>query len=169
MAEDRKEQFGRIYDEYIDKIYRFAYLKVNSKEIAEDITSKVFTNGWEAHKNQNGLANPGAFLYKTARNAVIDYYREKGKTRIVPIDNIAPLSDQKERLGQRAEINADIELVKSAIQNLKKDYQDVLIWHYLDDVPVPEIANIMGKPEGTIRVMLHRGLKEVRENMIQGG
>ena len=45
-----QEQFGLIYDQYIDKIYRFVYLKVNSEEHAEDITSKVFTRGWEAYK-----------------------------------------------------------------------------------------------------------------------
>jgi RNA polymerase sigma-70 factor (ECF subfamily) len=39
---DVAEQFGEIYDQYIEKIYRFVYLKVNSQEVAEDITSKCF-------------------------------------------------------------------------------------------------------------------------------
>ena len=50
------EQFSSIYDQYIDKIYRFVYLKVSSQEIAEDITSKVFIKGWEAF---SGYARSG--------------------------------------------------------------------------------------------------------------
>ena len=51
--ESISEQFSQIYDQYIDKIYRFVYLKVNSQEIAEDITSKVFIRGWEKFRIQN--------------------------------------------------------------------------------------------------------------------
>ncbi|MBI2050008.1 MAG: RNA polymerase subunit sigma-24, partial [Candidatus Staskawiczbacteria bacterium] len=46
---NNEAQFSEIYDQYIDKIYRFVYFKVNSQEIAEDITSKVFLKGWEAY------------------------------------------------------------------------------------------------------------------------
>ena len=47
---DLHGQFGKIYDEYIEKIYRFVYLKVDSQETAEDITSKVFLKGWETYR-----------------------------------------------------------------------------------------------------------------------
>ena len=160
---DNKEQFSQIYDQYIEKIYRFVYLKVNSRETAEDLTSKVFLKGWEAF--QKPIDNPGAFLYRIARNIVVDHYRERGRTKIVSTEAIPQVADPGTGLHEKAVINADIELVKLAIQNIKKDYQDVIIWHYLDDMPVPDIAKAMEKPEGTIRVMLHRGLKTLKEEM----
>lgn len=161
-----KEQFGNIYNQYIEKIYRFVYLKVNSQETAEDITSRVFLNGWESYqKKPEKIENPGAFLYQIARNMVIDHYREKGKARVVSADNLPQIADHRTNLHDKAVLSSDIEMVKSAIQNLKKDYQDVLIWHYLEDMSVPEIAQILGKPDGTIRVMLHRGLKDLRSEL----
>ncbi len=158
-----REQFSNIYDQYIEKIYRFVYLKVDSREIAEDLTSKVFLKGWEAYKSQKDIINPGAFLYKIANNMVIDHYREKGRTKIISAENVLYAVDPRTTPQDMAILSSDVSIVKTAIQKLKKDYQDVIIWHYLDDVPIADVAKIMDKPEGTIRVMLHRGLKELKE------
>jgi len=185
---DLNEQFGHIYDKYIEKIYRFVYLKVNSQEIAEDITSNVFLRGWEAYKTKSEIrlnstelqraklsgSNPksetkleiqniGAFLYQIARNAVVDYYREKGRTKVVSTEVSPQMAQPGKDLQEKAIINADFAVVKSAIHGLKKDYQDIIIWHYVDDIPVPEIAKTLNKPAGTVRVMLHRGLKELKK------
>ena len=161
--ENLSEQFSQIYDQYIDKIYRFVYLKVNSQEVAEDITSKVFTRGWDAFKAQpNAIKNPSAFLYQIARNAVIDHYREKGRSKIVSSEISPELIDPGTTAYEKAILSVDVSLVRTAILGLKKEYQDVLIWHYLEDMSIAQIAENLGKPAGTIRVILHRGLKELK-------
>lgn len=161
-----QKQFSRIYDQYIEKIYRFVYLKVNSQELAEDITSKVFLKGWESYqKDQDSIKNVAAFLYKIAHNNVVDYYRNKDRTKVVSPDYAPQLADPRTNLYEKAALNADIESIKSAIQNLKKDYQDVLILHYLEDMPTEQIADILDKPVGTIRVMIHRGLKSLKNEL----
>ncbi len=160
-----KEQFSQIYDQYINKIYRFVYLKVDSQEIAEDITSKVFLKGWESYQKDQSIKNINAFLYQIARNQVIDYYRERGRTKSFSADFIGQIADPNKSLYEKASVNSDIELVKSAIQNLKKDYQDIIIWHYLEDIPASEIALIIDKPVGTVRVMLHRGLNSLKDEL----
>jgi RNA polymerase sigma-70 factor (ECF subfamily) len=168
MMDSLNEQFSHIYDQYIDKIYRFVYLKVNSQEIAEDITSKVFLKGWEAFQNQDGpggapIKNPGAFLYQIARNNVVDYYREKGRTNIVSVNVSPQIADPETNVHDKAILSADINIVKEAIQKLKKEHQDIIIWHYLEDMPIAHIAKLLDKPAGTVRVMLHRGLKDLKD------
>ena len=163
MMDSLNEQFSSIYDQYIDKIYRFVYLKVNSQEIAEDITSKVFLRGWEAFQSpKTDIKNPGAFLYQIARNAVIDHYREKGRSKTVSVDVSSQIADPGTSAQDRAILSADIGIIKMAIQKLKKEHQDIIIWHYLEDMPIVSIAKLMDKPEGTVRVMLHRGLKDLK-------
>ena len=170
-----REQFSNIYDQYIEKIYRFVYLKVDSREIAEDLTSRVFLKGWEAYNKKNQkpktkdqkdeqkeILNPGAFLYRIANNVVIDHYREKGRTKIVSVENVPHAADPGVGPYDMAILSSDVNIVKTAMQKLKKDYQDVIVWHYLDEMPIADMAKIMNKPEGTIRVMLHRGLKELK-------
>jgi len=158
------EQFGQIYDQYIDKIYRFVYLKVNSQEIAEDITSKVFIRGWEAFKSpKEEIKNPGAFLYQIARNAVVDHYREKGRTNVISADASPEIADPGTDAQDKAVLSADINVIKKGIQKLEKEHQDIIIWHYLEDMPIAHIAKLLDKPAGTVRVMLHRGLKDLKD------
>ncbi|MBI1866399.1 MAG: RNA polymerase sigma factor [Candidatus Staskawiczbacteria bacterium] len=161
-----QEKFSQIYDQYIDKIYRFVYFKVSSQEISEDITSKVFLKGWEAFQSQgSGILNPSAFLYQIARNTVIDHYREKAKIKVISTSLAPQIVDSGMGLEEKAILSSEFQKVKLAIQNLKQDYQDIIICHYIDDMRVPEIAEIMGKPEGTVRVMLHRGLKALKKEI----
>ncbi len=57
--------------------------------------------------------------------------------------------------------------IKAALANVKKEYQDIIIWHYLEDMPTEEIAQMTGKPAGTVRVMIHRGLQMLKDNLVQ--
>ena len=160
MANPRKI-FSKIYDEHIDKIYRFIFLKVSSQEIAQDLTSETFLRGWESFKSGNKIENPQAFLYKIARNLVTDHYREKGKTRIVSADYVK-ITDPRTNLEEKAILNSDLDNIRLALTNLKEDYQNVIIWHYLDDFSISEVAKMLEKSEPAVRVQLHRALKALK-------
>jgi len=161
-----QEEFGKIYDEFVDKIYRFVFIKVNSEEIAEDLTSDVFLRCYQVYKrDQNSIDNIQAFLYQIARNLIVDHYRSKSKNKVVSVDDY-PIPDPKSDIEKSVEKKIDMEKIKAVLAGLdNSDYQDVVVWHYVDDLSVPEIAKIMEKPEGTIRVMIHRALGEVRKKI----
>jgi len=164
MTNLRKE-FSKIYDKHIDKIYRFVFLKVSSKDIAQDLCSETFLKCWEVYKtDEKKIENPQAFLYRIARNLVTDHYREKGRTQVVSVEDF-PIIDP--RPGVEEKINLDFELkqVKAAMVNLKDDYQNVIIWHYLDDLPIQKVAELMNKSEDTTRVTLHRALKALKNEL----
>lgn len=163
MADSRKK-FSKIYDQYINKIYRFIFLKVSSQEIAEDLTSETFLRGWESFKSGNNIENPQAFLYRIARNLVIDHYREKGKAQFVSVD-YTPVIDPKGDLEEKAVLGSDLETVKAALVNLKEDYQNVIVWHYLDDLPIIEVAKLLDRSEEATRVLLHRALKSLQKEL----
>lgn len=159
--------FSDIYDKYIDKIYRFVLIKVNSEPIAQDITSETFMRTLEyINKNSssngsNSIENIQAFLYRTAANGVIDYYRQKSRQNV-------PLNEfhVRDASSMTPEQSAQIVMIKDALQNLEGEHADVVMWHYVEDLSIKEIAEILDKPEGTIRVMLHRGLKELRKYLV---
>jgi RNA polymerase sigma-70 factor (ECF subfamily) len=161
--EDLRKSFSKIYDQNIDKIYRFVFLKVNSQEIAQDLCSETFSRTWEKFKQGKGnpIDNPQAFLYRTARNLVIDHYREKGRVQVVSAE-LTPIIDPREDLEEEAVFKSDIELVRTALSGLKDDYQDVIIWHYLDDLPISEVSELLDRSEPATRVLLHRALKALK-------
>ena len=161
---NQRKIFSSIYDKYVDKIYRFIFIKVSSQEIAEDLCSETFLRGWQVFKEREDIENPPAFLYQIARNLIIDHYREKGKAKIVSAE-YTPIVDPREDLEEKANLSSDLEEVRLSLANLKGDYQDVIIYRYLDELSVPEIAKILEKSEGTVRVTLHRALKTLKDEI----
>ncbi len=165
-----KKQFGRIYDKYIEKIYRFIFLKTGSQEIAQDLTSDTFLRGWKAFqkaqdpKNNYKIENTQAFLYQIARNLIADHYRRKGKIKIVSTENRA-ITDLSVDLEKKAILSSDMNTIRLALNNLNEDYQNVIIWRYLDGFSTAEVAQIMNKSEQATRVLLHRALKSLKDQV----
>jgi len=65
----------------------------------------------------------------------------------------------------RTQANSDLDTIKAVLTNLKDEYQEVVIWHYIDDLSIAEIAKMLKKSEGAVRVTLHRALKAVKKEI----
>lgn len=173
MSNKIREIYGRIYDDNVENIYRFIFLKVNSQEIAQDLASETFLKGWEAFKktgnseHQEEIENPRAFLYKIARNLVIDHYREKDRTKVISAD-IVPIADPRPNVEEKVSSDSEISSVVSSLDCLKPEYKEILLLHYVEDISVREIAGIINKSEGAVRVTLHRALKSIKSELKEG-
>ncbi len=172
---NKRKDFEKIYDTHVEKIFRFVYLKVSSKDDAEDITSKVFIKVWDSLSVEKDLSlkSPKSFLYKVARNLIIDYYRKNrkdpakeiqdAKTEVSLESVIAP--DKEMRADERALLNSEIEEVKGALSLINEDYQNIIIWYYLDELTTSEIADLLDKPESSVRVLIHRAVTALRKSL----
>lgn len=159
-----EKKFSKLYDKHIDKIYRFIYLKVDSVETAQDLTSQVFTKGWKVFQLGQDIQNPSAYLFQLARTTIADHYRKTSHYQIVSLETVS-IKDEAPAIEEAQQMKADLEKAKGALKKLEENYQNVLIMRYLDDLPIKTIAEVLQKPESTIRVMTHRGLKMLREKM----
>lgn len=160
-----RKKFSSLYDKNVDGIYRFIYFKVSSEEIAQDLTSEAFLKSWEVFQREaEKIENPRAFIYRVARNLVIDYYRKKDRTQTLPIEELF-LIDPKQKLEESVLIKSDFEQVKKALVNLNDNYQTVISLYYIEGMPTKEISKIMKKSEGAIRVLLHRALSSLRQKV----
>lgn len=160
-----KKQFSKIYDKNIDAIYRFVFFKVNSEEIAQDLTSEAFLKGWEVFQREGSkVENPRALIYRIARNLVIDHYRKKDKEQVVSVDNFW-MPDPRPGLEDSVLLNSDFEQIKKALVNLKDNYQSVITMHYIEGMSTKEISKIMRKSDGATRVLLHRALSSLRREV----
>lgn len=179
--EEKREALGRMYDIYAIRIFRFVYLKTSSKETAEDLTSEAFLKCWkyirdEDKENSNGgflkSDKAGPFIYRIARNLVIDFYRKK-RFITIEIDQEVKnrISDKKQDVFRIISLKEDIEEIRKALRQINSDYREVVILRHVEGLNVEEIAEITEKSEGSVRVLLHRAMKalmgamEERENM----
>ncbi len=161
---DKQKKFGNLYDKHVDEIYRFIFLKVSTREIAQDITAETFRKGWQVFKKNPKIDNPRAYLYKIARNLVIDHYRTK-KQHITDQEIINELEDHSKNLQEKASEAKDMAQVKEAMEKLKDSYQDIIIYKYLEEMSNSEIARIMDKSEGAVRVTAHRAINALEKEV----
>ena len=163
-----KKQFERIYEKYVDKIYRFVFLKVSSSEIAEDLTSQVFLRGWDKFKKQNPtfqIHNVSAYLFQIARSEIANHYRQKPKFQTISTES-KELLDFQLNPEESQSLNSDFIEIRKAISLLPEESQNMIVLRYVNGLSNREIAKILDKSEGTIRVALHRSLKELRERLL---
>ena len=132
-------------------------------ETAEDLASEVFLRLYRhIQKNNPSIENPQAFLYQIARNVVADHYRGQKVTLVSIEKTTIEIEDMSERTREQGEISLEMDRIRQAIAQLQDDYQDLIIWRYIDELTVSEIAQITGKKEETVRVGVHRALKALR-------
>ena len=155
--------FGSLYDHYQPMIYRFVLVKTGSHEESEDITHQVFLSAWQKVRTYKHRGHPfSSWLYQIARNQIVDFYRAKKSD--FSIDAVDP-----EYFAAPASVSADlaakleIEKVRRAIEQLKPDYQDVIIMRFVEDISLRETAAIMGKTEGAVKLIQHRAVKELQK------
>ena len=161
------EAFGLLYDKHLNQIYRFVYLKVSNKQIAEDLTQQVFLSAWQ---NINSYQHQGfpftSWLYRIARNAVIDHYRTSRSH--IGLEAISELSDFSDLVG-KLENKLELGKIKIALASLTQDYQDVIVMRFIEELSHQEIAAALNKSEGAVRVLQHRAINSLKKIINNNG
>ena len=155
------EAFGLLYDHYLPKIYRFVLLKVSHREEAEDLTHQAFLKAWENIDQYNFKGYSfGSWLYRIAKNITVDYYRSL-RTE-VSTEEISELSVESFPFGSLDQ-KIEWEGLVQGIRQLKDVEQDVLIMRFVEDLSPKEIAEVIGKSEGAVKVIQHRAVNNLKK------
>lgn len=164
LSSGDKEAFGELYDIYAPKLFRFIRLKVGSQVLAEDLSSESFLRIWEYFQEKERQIEESfqALLYKIAHNLIADYYKRKSSQEILINDDFN-IFVENQIAPSEISLKEDTEEIHRALVGMKEEYQNVIIWYYVDELPVPEIAKIMDKSEGAIRVLIHRALTSLKK------
>lgn len=167
-VEHDRAAFADLYDKYIDRVYKHVYYKVADQSEAEDITQETFIKAWEAIGSYKRTGAPfAAWLIAIARNLIIDHYRARKK--LVPLDEgIEIKNDPNTNPEAIAEANINSTIVRSAILKLKEEKQKVIMMRFIDGFSYTEIAAVLNKTEGAVRVTLFRALNDLKQ-LLGGG
>ncbi len=153
--------FSEIYGLCFKKIYRFIFYRVSHKETAEDLAEEVFL---KAFTKLSSVTEPGAFegwLYQIARNLVIDYYRQKKTT--VALEEIENTLEYETNLVDVMNLDNQQKVMLKAIKDLTPEQQIVIKLKFLEGLENGEIAELLHKKEGAIRVIQHRAITKLTE------
>ena len=161
------EDFGRLYDAYAKKIYQFIYFKTQHKETAEDLTSQTFIKALENinnYREQEG-ARFSSWLYRIARNKVIDHYRTKKEN--LRLEDIWEVSDEAD-LEFDIDVRERLSEIKKYLLQLTKEQREIVIMRVWDELSYQEIAEIIGKNEAACKMAFSRAIKKIREDNFMG-
>jgi RNA polymerase sigma-70 factor (ECF subfamily) len=156
--------FGQLYELYFDKLFKFIYYRVSHKEVAEDLTEDVFIKAWTSIKTVKEDSFSG-WLYQIAKNKVIDYYRQK-KT-VVDIEDIENILESDVNLSEATNTVLDQKLFRTVLKQLTPEQQIIIKLKFIEDMDNLEIAELISKSEGSIRVVQHRAILKLQELIIK--
>jgi len=158
-----EQAFGELYDIWAAKVYRFAFTKVKSVPVAEDITADVFLKAWQKlhqYKPRTGISF-SSWLYAIARNAVIDYYRLNQRSEL-SFEDLPEMADL-----EGTELYREVSEIEAALKNLPEEYEKVLRLRFVEQLPIARVAQIMKKKEDNIRALTSRALKKLKDQFVR--
>jgi len=173
QAQKSPDTFARLYDHYYPRIFGYILRRTANLEVAQDITSETFLKAlgklWQFRWRSVSFSS---WLYKIATNEINQYYRraeyrksismeeleEQGFELRSPHDPESELMEAQEKLKQ----HQDFLEIQERITRLPAKYQEVLTLRFFEKKQIKEIAEILGKREGTVKSLLHRAVERLR-------
>ena len=172
QAQKDPEVFAKLYDEYYPQIFGYILKRVVNFEIAQDITSETFFKSlkklWQFRWRNISFST---WLYRIANNEIANYFR-RNKYKPVSLDKvpepIAVHNPETEILEAEQELKKyqDFLKIREKISQLPIKYQEVIALRFFEKKKIKEICEILGKKEGTIKSLLHRGLEKLK-NLVE--
>ena len=157
------EKFAQLYDLYVEKIFRFVFYKTQHKETAEDIVSETFIKALKGIGNFRGnLGTFQAWLFKIARNSVVDYYRAKKNSPTKDIEEVWDLGENNSIL-ETLTMKQEAKKVVQYFKNLSPIQREILILRVWEEMPYNQIAEIVNKDKNNCKVIFARTIKKLKE------
>jgi RNA polymerase sigma-70 factor (ECF subfamily) len=159
--------FMESYEEFSDAIFRYALFQTSKREIAMDITQDTFIKTWEYLQKGTEVENIKAFLYRVAKNLIIDHRRKKKSSSLdqileagVDFTEEENVLEEKEKDFEKAQ---DRERVLKAVEKIDERYKEILLMRYIEEMSIKEIGDILDKSQNHVSVMIHRGVEKLKK------
>ena len=163
--------FGELYECHAPVIFRYLFAHLDSRMDAEDLTGEVFLKAWQSLPKYNERGVPFlAFLFRVARNVLVDHYRQSNRLESKTPDELDGYKQEGsvetiEMVGNQMEQQH----ILRVLARLRPDYQSVLTLRFISELTPDEVAQVMERSVGAIRVLQYRALAALRQEIEKTG
>ncbi|MFH1145441.1 MAG: RNA polymerase sigma factor [bacterium] len=178
-SEQLTRTYSEIWDRFHQPIYRFLYYRVGNIQVAEDLTHDTFLRVWEAVVKGTEIKHLMAFIYQVARRLIADHFRKlsvqtvsldvtiEGEEGMIDLEVIDErlIVDAPTLLVDALERKERVMKINQAFRTLKDEYREALLLRYGHDLKVSEIAEVLDKSKNAVKVLLHRAVQTLREQI----
>jgi RNA polymerase sigma-70 factor (ECF subfamily) len=160
-----RDALGQLYDQFRDRIARFATARLGDVEKAEDVTSETFESMLRSLGRYRQGTDFAAWLFTIAHRRVHDHFRRLGRRRETSLDTVEPDLPSVRGPEEEALAAADRTAVRFAFQTLRAEEQEVLALRVMAGLSAEQAGAVLGKSPGAVRVAQHRALRSLRGAM----
>src|SRR5215216_6124983 len=156
--------FGMIFDHFHEPVYRYIASRVHRPSDAEDLTQHVFVKALEALPRYESRGIPfGGWLFRLARNAVIDHVRTRHDH--AELDSVIEWTHSEAGPDEIAVVRQELDAVGSALAGLTEEQREAIVLRFFAGLSAREAAEAMGKQEGTVRGLQFRAIAAMRRQL----
>jgi RNA polymerase sigma factor (sigma-70 family) len=161
---DRAAAFSAFYEEYMPKVFGYISYRVNDRQTAEDITSKVFEKALSAFTSYDpGKAGLSTWVFAIARNTLTDHFRSAHNQQNVALDETMDFVDE----GCNPEsdlLRADeVRRLRKLIEGLSAEERGIIALKFGAGLTNREIAKTSGLSESNVGVIVYRTVRKLRQ------
>lgn len=167
-AQGDRQAFGCLYERYVFRVFRHIYYLVNDVPLAEDLTAQTFLNSLQAIHHYEVRGVPFlAWLLRIAYNLTINQKKaQRQQTLGQELEDTIAAQGTLYSPEESWEAKADGERIWDGVKRLRGDQRQVIVMRFMDGLSYPDIAHILGKSVGAVRVIQYRALSALR-NMLK--
>ena len=164
-----RPEFEDLYREFLPRIYGYALAQLRNATEAEDVTAQVFINAYQAYDRfEPRAATPAAWLFRIARNAILDLHRRTGVRDRMAQEVGRGLAEGPDPARVAEDRILFRELLES-VRRLPDRQREVVALRHRSDLSFLKIGELMGCSEDAAKMLYHRALKVLRAEVRQDG
>ena len=159
--------FSSLYKTHLRDVYSYAYYRIGNHHDAEDLTEQTFLQAYRHFERAMREANGRPlrpWLIRIAHNLAANYYRDRSRRPQTPLENADPIAARHDTEAI-AEGREELRQVMAHLEHLPDDRRDALIMRFALGMDNREIARALGRSDGATKVLIHRAIKQLQEQM----
>ncbi|MGJ3240327.1 MAG: RNA polymerase sigma factor [Anaerolineae bacterium] len=160
-AKDDIEAFATLYRRHLHRVYSYLLSRVGNVHDAQDLTTQTFIAALRGMQTYEPRGLFIAWLLGIARYKLSDHFRDNHS--IISIDDIAPLPDGINSVEDVIIKQLRIEEITTILEKLNPERAEALRLRYFADLKIREVADMVGKSEGAVKMLIARGLDDIRQ------
>jgi len=165
--------FDALYRKYLAQVYSYAFYELGSHHDAEDAAERTFLLALSALPRFEERARPAdgegastfrVWLFRIARNVVANIRRGRRRHPAAPLEAAAAVADAVD-IERQVTDQHEAGAAWAAVARLPAERRRALVLRFVEEMSTAEIAGILGRSEGAVRVLIHRGLRAVARDL----
>lgn len=164
-AQEDPSAFADLYRQHVKQVYRYILTRVSHVSDAQDLTSQTFLTALESLPNYRGQGAFAAWLMGIARHKVMDHYRQVLPHPEFDLEEADDVMDHELRPDEAVGHKLQLERVTAKLDVIAPDRAEAIRLRIFGNLSVPEVAQAMGKQEPAVRMLIHRGLRDLQEQI----